>query len=626
MNSNNCFVNKMKKKLNLSTFKYSITFTFIIIFFVSLISIYNKDIKIYFSEINLIIRGKNEQNILSEEFSFDPDQVFVNGILNNSCIKTCFLNNELNNITIIFNNNLESCSNMFKNLDNILEVDLSNFDNSKVTLMDSMFYNCTNLKKITFNNINTSSVKNMSHMFYKCRSLTTIDLSNFDTSSVINMSSTFKSCESLKFIDASKFNTSKVEDMKDIFSFCYELLAVNVSSFDTSNVKIFQGIFYNSSKLKYLDLPNFNFSSATNIYYMFDYCRNLIYLNIYLYELEDINKFNDIMKEHSNTKYCFKFANYQNHSFDYGVLNCSDICFKPNIKVLNDSKQCIESCNETNSKYEFFNICFDECPTGTYSSPFNEYLCLDKEPEGYYLDLKDKIYKKCYDICKKCNYGGNEYNNNCTECKYDLILLNESLNSNCYNKCEYYYYFNKSNNNYICTENNKCPEEYKLIKQKNKCINECKYDNIYKFEYNFSCYEICPNDTIYENDNFCFINENNISQEKFLKRIQDIIKNYNNISNEDLIFNNKNRIYTITSTFNQKNNKYINSTTIDLADCEDKLKEKYNISKNNSLYILKIDTFIIEYQIPKVDYEVYYLIIKNEMTKLDLSICKIIHL
>ena len=329
MDSNNFFVNKMKKKLNLSTFKYSITFTFIIIFFVSLISIYNKDIKIYFSEINLIIRGKNEQNILSEEFSFDPDQVFVNGILNNSCIKTCFLNNELNDITIIFNNNLESCSNMFKNLDNILEVDLSNFDTSKVTLMDSMFYNCTNLKKITFNNINTSSVKNMSHMFYECRSLTTIDLSNFDTSSVINMSSTFKRCKSLKFIDASRFNTSKVEDMKDIFAYCDELLAVNVSSFDTSNVKIFQGIFYNSSKLKYLDLSNFNFSSATNIYYMFDYCRNLIYLNIYLYELKNENELNITIKEHSNTKYCFKFLDYQNHSFDYGVLNCSDICFKP---------------------------------------------------------------------------------------------------------------------------------------------------------------------------------------------------------------------------------------------------------------------------------------------------------
>ena len=75
------------------------------------------------------------------------DQVFINGILNNSCQKTCFLNNDLNDITIIFNNNLESCSNMFKNLINLIQVDLSNFDTSKVTLMNSMFENCTNLKK-----------------------------------------------------------------------------------------------------------------------------------------------------------------------------------------------------------------------------------------------------------------------------------------------------------------------------------------------------------------------------------------------------------------------------------------------------------------------------------------------
>ena len=118
MRINNCLINKLKN-FTLNSFKYSITFIFINIIFVSFISAC-KDIKIYFSEISLIIKGKNEQNILSDEFNFEPDHVFVNRILNNRCKKACFLNNELNDITLIYENNLESCSNMFKNLMKII--------------------------------------------------------------------------------------------------------------------------------------------------------------------------------------------------------------------------------------------------------------------------------------------------------------------------------------------------------------------------------------------------------------------------------------------------------------------------------------------------------------------------
>ena len=50
-----------------------------------------------------------------------------------------------------------------------------------------------------------------------------------------------------------------------------------------------------------------------------------------------------------------------------------------------------------------------------------------------------------------------------------------------YNKCQNYFYFDKFNN-YICTENKECPGKYnKLIKEKNKCIDECVKDNIYKY-------------------------------------------------------------------------------------------------------------------------------------------------
>ena len=51
---------------------------------------------------------------------------------------------------------------------------------------------------------------------------------------------------------------------------------------------------------------------------------------------------------------------------------------------------------------------------------------------------------------------------------------------NCYNICDFFYYFD-SDNNFRCTKEKKCPENYNfVIKNKNKCIDDCKKDNLYK--------------------------------------------------------------------------------------------------------------------------------------------------
>ena len=82
-------------------------------------------------------------------------------------------------------------------------------------------------------------------------------------------------------------------------------------------------------------------------------------------------------------------------------------------------------------------------------------------------------------------------------------------------------------------------------------------------------------------------------------------------------------IITLTTTSNQKNNENINKTTINLGECEYKLKWYYNISLNDSLYIVKLDVKVEGMKIPKVEYEVYYHFNStSELTKLNLSICK----
>ena len=60
-------------------------------------------------------------------------------------------------------------------------------------------------------------------MFRSCSSLTSLDLSSFDTSAVTSMNSMFRSCSSLTSLDLSGFNTSAVTDMSGMFYFCSSL-------------------------------------------------------------------------------------------------------------------------------------------------------------------------------------------------------------------------------------------------------------------------------------------------------------------------------------------------------------------------------------------------------------------
>lgn len=50
--------------------------------------------------------------------------------------------NEINNITLIWKYQITNCNVMFKDLNNIIYIDLSEFDASSVTDMTEMFENC----------------------------------------------------------------------------------------------------------------------------------------------------------------------------------------------------------------------------------------------------------------------------------------------------------------------------------------------------------------------------------------------------------------------------------------------------------------------------------------------------
>ena len=151
----------------------------------------------YYSEIHLVVQGSVQQNILYNNFNTLPSKVFVNGVEDISCNKKCKLSGDKNNITLRFENQIRDCIFMFRNLNNIIELDFSDFDFSEVTRMVEMFWGCSNLVKINFGKINTTSLSEILSLFVGCSKLTSVVLSNFNNSKVTDMMQMFSGCSSL---------------------------------------------------------------------------------------------------------------------------------------------------------------------------------------------------------------------------------------------------------------------------------------------------------------------------------------------------------------------------------------------------------------------------------------------
>ena len=89
----------------------------------------------------------------------------------------------------------------------------------------------------------------------------------------------------------------------------------------------------------------------------------------------------------------------------------------------------------------------------------------------------------------------------------------------------------------------------------------------------------------------------------------------------DEIFKIDKMILELTTQNNQRNNLYNNMSSIDLGKCEKVLKDYYNISYSDTLYMIKIDFEQDGLNITKVEFDVYYKSSDNKLEKLNKSIC-----
>ena len=122
-------------------------------------------------------------------------------------------------------------------------------------------------------------------------------------------------------------------------------------------------------------------------------------------------------------------------------------------------------------------------------------------------------------------------------------------------------------------------------------------------------------------------NENHKNKENNINNLINAITNHSidNLLNDiaeggdDITIYEEDIKYQISSTLNQETKEYKNISNIKLGKCEEKLKEKYNISLNESLLILKIDFKVQELSGPLVEYLVFH---PETKEKLDLNYCE----
>jgi surface protein len=81
-----------------------------------------------------------------------------------------------------------------------------------------MFYSCEKLEQLNLGNFDTSKLINMDYIFSKCTSLDTLDISNFETENVQSMRFMFNYCTGLTELNLEKFNTLKCDNFDSVFS------------------------------------------------------------------------------------------------------------------------------------------------------------------------------------------------------------------------------------------------------------------------------------------------------------------------------------------------------------------------------------------------------------------------
>ena len=664
-------INKESNKVNniIKNIYYISVFIFkLLIIINSYQQIKCKELYLYSSKITLKIKGIGEYNILGTNINSMNylKEVYINNIKQTIKDSKYYFNQIDNFVELIWDDNLNDCASLFHECAEIYEINLSNFNTSQVTSMQNMFCSCSSLTSINLSNLNTSKVISMSYMFESCSSLTSLNLSNFNTSQVSDLSYMFNECMNLEYINLYNLDESHLEVFNDMFTGVPENAVFCLN--ETALPEIFEQISkrfigeclvidcsddWKSKQKKIIndDLCVESCDKHTQyIQYKYEYNGKCVEScpNGFIYD--EINKCKCELDK------CLKCTNV---SLDKNLCTKCNTNYHPKENDPENRGEYINCYNQAEEGYyldNYFNLykkCYNSCKTCNRAGNDKFHNCT-KCNDNFTLGIKRNNYFNCYKNCSYYYYFDNENNFQCTndsscpieypkliENTKECIKLDNSIEYTTTNLLKY-----ENDENIITTKNSINLELSQIIDTTINKINHEIY-SILETTINIINNEINKYDYTTINSINSEINQSSdtiinkieaietvILKEEEIKYYDNIIQNIENkftsekydTSNldkgHDEIITNGRITTTLTTSKNQRNNINNNMTRIDLGECENILRNYYNISINESLYIKKIDIQQKGMKTLKVEYDVYARLFGMNLIKLNLTICK----
>ena len=619
---------------------------------------FNKRNLLLNAEVYLTIKGPSNERILNNNtitiynpninrqeyfrFEFEPSEIIINGEVVSIAESYIYnLTNEINNVTIKFDRDITSCSVMFNGLKNIIKIDLSNFDTSKVTEMKAMFRECTSLETVDLTNFDTSSVIDFSCMFYNCKKLTSLDLSSFRTSSVIYMNEMFDGCNIIKSLYLSHFDTSNVKYMNNMFKDCNEIISLDISGFNTSSVIKMDSMFKSCFKLTSLEIHNFNTKLVNNMAYMFYNCYLVESLNLTNFDTSKVTQINGMFYS------CRSLTSLDLGSFDTSsCINIGHMFFDCNkLVTLNIS-------NFLLTRAMYADSLFRGCTSLEYLDITNLNTSNIVKMDNLFRDCQKLVSLDLsnFDTSKATSLANMFYGCN-SIVRLNLNNFNTSLTQNMegmfYGCSSLESLFLSNFNTSLVTKMNNmfygCSSLVSLDLTNFDTSSVTNFENMFTNSNNNLIYCINQNENENKNENFLsfisnldnsvnFVNncsyfypDESIEHTNIEEDTEEDIKEDEPLDFENFKLINKEEGVTINGYSSENNiedliKMYPNLTIVDLGDCANKLKTAYSLPSYTKFFIIVTDNSNLNANssINKFDYEVY---LYNGTRIEDLSIC-----
>ena len=451
------------------------------------------------------------------------------------------------------------------------------------------------------------SLPSCKQMFEHCTKIVSIDFSKFDSTGITDMSNMFYECTSLEYINfGNSFDTSSVITMENMFYGCSKLIALDLSMFKTESLTTMTSMFFSASSLVSLDLSSFNTTSVENMNNLCYKCEKLVFINLKSFEeKENLCCSNIFSTSMSNVKFCIdkdKSPNINNYISRINGNNvCEDDCFKENYKTIPEKNICINDCqNDEIYSYEDHNICYKNKIHSYYEDEEDdEESDNSEENQKESSDENSVSSEESSESSEESSESSEESSESLEESSESSEESSKSSEDSNESSEEGPGYFESSDNSFEASspENMENFDALNFFKESKKASNE----------------ELTNKDEVIISLKENLINGN----------LSSLLTDLVNGTKEDLIAEYKDIIYQLTTTENQKDDSYSNISTIDLGECEDKLKGIYGINPNISLIILKIDYKMEGLLIPIIGYEVYNPL---NMSQMNLSYCNDINI